>query len=134
MTLKTKNTAIKQTALGGATGIGVTALLSLVTAAIGVRLGDPLALTGTFAAICVLGGAMAAAATGCALGKSLQAGLFAGGAYTLVCIIASLFLKGTAGNSPLLFGVAVLGVLGGVALTRGRKPNPHKRMKKYIKR
>ena len=134
MKVKTNNAAIQQTALGGAAGIGVTVLLSLVTAAIGMKLSDPTAFTGTFAAVCVLGGAMAAAATGCSLSKKLQTGLLAGAAYTLVCVIASLLTSGTAGNSLVLFGAAALGVLGGVAITRGRKPNPHKRMKKYIRR
>jgi len=139
MAVKIKKSAgasavIKKTAIGAAVGFGVSVLLSLITAAAALKTKDPLSMADTLAALCVLGGAMAAAIFGCRAGKGFLPGCYTGLAYTLVYVLLSLCMGDGGGKPFMLFGAAVLGTLGGCALAKGKKPSTRKRIKKYVKR
>lgn len=139
MTAKTKKSAagtavVKQTVISGGVGMISSLIISLITSWIAVKTGDPLSIAGTMAAICVLCGAATAAITGGVMGKSFSGGLYAGGLYTVVCVLISLCMPSTDGSPLIQVGAAVFGTLGGCALTRSHKPSTKKRLKKYVKR
>ena len=130
-----KAEALKKTLYCAGAGAALTVLISLAAAWAALKISDPLPMVRTASAVCVLMGAALSGVLGCRGGKGFVKGLYAGAAYTLIAVFASLLAGGGDGTARLyMFASAVAGTLIGAGLAHGKKPSARKRVKRLTGR